>query len=174
MWFFHLHTFHLHTSITNLFPKYHVSIHYRPRVKCRKMRYKKINVDCEAIRARIALKLVGLLSFMSRNALLFQNPHVWEQMPIDGAIHLRSHSIPLIPQLLFIYTFGLPLYRRMRGQANLHKNRWFYQFHVSWVPIYVWQWHHMRLDCYSNRWHKGSCRIHFLWDGTRLRLLHTR
>ena len=24
-----------------------------------------------------------------------KNPHVWEKMPIEGAIHLRSHSIPL-------------------------------------------------------------------------------
>ena len=47
-------------------------------------------VDCEAIRARIALKLGGLLSFMSR-----KNPHAWEKMPIEGVIYLRSHSIPL-------------------------------------------------------------------------------
>ena len=24
-----------------------------------------------------------------------QNPRVWEKMPIEGAIHLQSHSIPL-------------------------------------------------------------------------------
>ena len=24
-----------------------------------------------------------------------RNPHVWEKMPIEGAIHLRSHNIPL-------------------------------------------------------------------------------
>ena len=32
---------------------------------------------------------------MSRNAFLQKNLHVWEKMPIEGAIHLRSHSIPL-------------------------------------------------------------------------------
>ena len=31
---------------------------------------------------------------MSRNAFLLTNPHVWEKMPIEGAIHLRSHNIP--------------------------------------------------------------------------------
>ena len=47
--------------------------------------------DCEAISAQIALKLGGLLSFM------IKNPHVWDKMPIECAIHLhvRSHSIPL-------------------------------------------------------------------------------
>ena len=24
-----------------------------------------------------------------------KNQHVWEKMPIEGAIHLQSHSIPL-------------------------------------------------------------------------------
>ena len=65
------------------------------------------NVDCEAIRARIALKLGGLLSFMIRNAFLYKNQHVWEKLPIEGAIHLRSHSIPLNATIkLFRYVYG--------------------------------------------------------------------
>ena len=46
--FFHLHTWtdyclKLILYLTNLFPKYHMSKHYRTHVKCRKMWYKKIN-----------------------------------------------------------------------------------------------------------------------------------
>ena len=38
--------------------------------KMKKVRNTLLNVDCVAIRARIALKLGGLLSFMIRNAYL--------------------------------------------------------------------------------------------------------
>ena len=69
MRFVHLHTIHI-VPKTTLFPKYNISKHYRTRVnavKCdgektiRKIRNKMLtstvyisNVDCEAIRARIA------------------------------------------------------------------------------------------------------------------------
>ena len=44
------------------------------------------NIDCEAIRAQIALKLERLLSFMIRNPFLFlkKNQHMWEKNPNRG------------------------------------------------------------------------------------------
>ena len=58
--------------ITNLYPKYHMSKQYRTRVKWDTKNSKKVrnkllkvnsypNVDCEAIRARINLKLGSLI-----------------------------------------------------------------------------------------------------------------
>ena len=54
------------------------------------------NVDCEAIRARITLKLGRLLSFMIRkkSACVGKNPD-------EGRLH-RSHSIPLSLNKLII------------------------------------------------------------------------
>ena len=58
--------------------------------------------DCETIRARIALSLGGLLSFMIRNAFLYTNQHVWAKILIEGVLHRRSHSIPLIENPVFV------------------------------------------------------------------------
>ena len=49
------------------------------------------NVDCEAITARIALKLRGMLSLIMSNALLFKhvkkNQNMWEKIPREGGFH---------------------------------------------------------------------------------------
>ena len=51
------------------------------------------NINCEAIRARIALKLGSLLSFTIRNALK-QSSICGEKIQIEGRLHWRSHNIP--------------------------------------------------------------------------------
>ena len=54
------------------------------------------NVDCEAIRARITLKLGGLLRFMIINAFLWKKSAcVGKKILIESGFHRRSHNIPL-------------------------------------------------------------------------------
>ena len=72
-----------------------------------------------------------------------KNPHVWKKMPIEGAIHLRSHSIPLTlcrpwrpnDWDTFVFTFGLCLGSKL-SQAR-SKNAQHFGLHYKLWHVHV-------------------------------------